>query len=62
MNKTVLRVVMAAVVLVSLSACSHKVGSPEWCADMEKKPKAEWSMNEMKDVAKYCVFGATPEK
>lgn len=40
----------------SLSACSPKVGSKEWCAVMKKKDKGEWTSNEVKDYAKHCLF------
>jgi len=39
-----------------VSACAPKVGSPEWCAAIEAKPKGELSLNEAKDYAKHCVF------
>lgn len=41
---------------VLLTSCAPKVGSPEWCAKMEEKPKGDWSLNEAKDYAKHCVF------
>jgi hypothetical protein len=40
----------------SLSACSPKVGSKEWCAAMKKKDKGDWTANEVRDFAKHCVF------
>ncbi len=44
-----------------LSACSPKVGSKEWCEEMKKKPKGDWSANEAADYAKNCMMGgATP--
>jgi hypothetical protein len=47
-------VVVFAITL--LSACAPKVGSPEWCAAMEKKDKGELSLNEAKDYTKHCIF------
>ena len=41
---------------LSLIACSPKVGSEAWCADMKEKPKKEWTANELKDFTKHCLF------
>ena len=38
------------------SACTPKVGSPEWCESIEEKPKGDLTINEAKDYAKHCVF------
>ena len=40
-----------------LTACSPTVGSKEWCEEMKKKPKGDWSANEAVDYAKHCVMG-----
>ena len=53
-NRLPILVALAAFVLVG--ACSPKVGSKEWCADMKEKPKGDWSVNEAKDFAKYCLL------
>lgn len=48
---------LLALVLLSLTAgCSPEVGSPEWCKMMKEKPKGDWSMQEVKDYAKHCIF------
>ena len=48
---------LLVITLVHLvSACTPKVGSPEWCAAVEEKPKGELTINEAKDYAKHCVF------
>ena len=47
-------VALAAFVLVG--ACSPEVGTKEWCADIQEKPKGDWSVNEAKDFAKHCVL------
>jgi len=39
-----------------LAACSPEVGSKEWCEDMKKKPKGEWTANEAADFTKHCPF------
>lgn len=38
------------------AACSPEVGSKEWCADMKKKAKGDWSANEAADFAKHCIL------
>ena len=53
-NRLPILVALAAFVLVG--ACSPKVGSKEWCADMKEKPKGDWSVNEAKDFAKHCLL------
>ncbi len=41
---------------VGLAACSPEVGSKEWCEQMKKKDKGDWSANEAKDFAKHCIL------
>ncbi len=41
---------------VGLTACSPEVGSKEWCEEMKKKDKGDWSGNEAADFAKSCVL------
>lgn len=43
-------------VVAALAGCAPEVGSDAWCADMKKKPRGEWTMNETGDYAKHCVF------
>jgi DUF3012 family protein len=58
--KSLLKISVTAIMLagfsVAISACSPEVGSKEWCEDMKKKDKGEWSTNEATDFAKHCVF------
>ena len=39
-----------------LSACAPEVGTREWCEDMDEKPKGDWSTNDAKAYARYCVL------
>jgi len=50
------RLLTLSCLIFLLSACTPKVGSPQWCEAMDKKAKGDWSMNEAKDYAKHCVF------
>lgn len=56
MRNAILRPALIAAVFALLAACSPEVGSKEWCEDMKKKPKGEWTANEATDFAKHCVF------
>ncbi len=47
---------LALVASVGLSACSPEVGSEEWCQDLKKKEKGQWTANEAADFAKSCIF------
>lgn len=54
--KTIIATVCVLVVGLLLTACSPKVGSPEWCVAMKKKDKGEWTTNEIQEYAKHCLF------
>lgn len=45
----------AAGALVAVTACEPEVGSAEWCADMEEKPKGEWTLEETAEFTKSCI-------
>ncbi len=51
-----LALTLAFVASVGLTACSPEVGRKEWCDDLKKKDKGEWTANEAKEFAKNCVF------
>ena len=55
------KVILALLFIAACSSCT-KVGSAEWCADMDEKAKGDWTANEAGDYAKYCVLGIDPEK
>lgn len=44
------------VALLLTTACAPKVGSDEWCADMKKKDKGDWTTNDAKAFAEHCIF------
>ena len=44
------------VLLTQLVACSVEVGSEKWCSNLDAKEKGDWTMNEVKDYAKNCLF------
>jgi len=49
---------IGAILLVALSqsACAPEVGSEKWCEKIKDKPNGDWTVNEAKAFAKYCVF------
>jgi hypothetical protein len=51
-----LTIALAFVLSMGLAACSPEVGSKEWCEEMKKKDKGEWSGNEAADFAKSCLM------
>lgn len=41
---------------VVLIGCAPTVGSPDWCAQMKAKSKAEWSVKDATEFTKNCIF------
>lgn len=59
MKKKVLNSILTGALLscvLLMQGCSPEVGSKEWCSDLEKKPKGDWTANEAKDYATHCIF------
>lgn len=48
-----------ALLALAASACAPKVGTPEWCAKLQEKPKGDWTANEAADFLKHCVLPGT---
>ncbi|NQV98648.1 MAG: DUF3012 domain-containing protein [Rhodospirillales bacterium] len=55
-KKVSLSLAVAVFLSTGLAACSPEVGSKEWCEDMKKKDKGDWSANEAADFAKSCLL------
>jgi len=53
---------LLALLLSAACVSCAKVGSPEWCDNMDEKPKGDWTANEAGDYAKYCLLGIDPEE
>jgi hypothetical protein len=49
-------ITMCILALVVMTACAPEVGTEAWCKQMDKKPKGDWSANEVGDYAKHCIF------
>ncbi|MEJ2452315.1 MAG: DUF3012 domain-containing protein [Gammaproteobacteria bacterium] len=54
--RSILCLLFCLSIAFTLSACSPKVGSPEWCAAMKQKPRGEWTVDELGDFTKNCLF------
>ena len=39
-----------------MTACSPEIGSDDWCKALKEKHKSDWTMREVKDFGKHCVF------
>ncbi len=48
--------VLATIASFIIAACSPEVGSEEWCNDLKKKPKMEWTAEEAKNFTKHCIL------
>ncbi len=53
---SIIALLCAAGLGLTLAACSPEVGSEEWCDDMKEKPTGDWTANEAADFAKQCVL------
>lgn len=47
---------LLAGMLLLLTGCGPEVGSKDWCTDMKKKNKGDWTLEESKNFAKHCLF------
>lgn len=56
MKKRTCLALIAAMVLLSLEGCAPKVGSEKWCAKLQEKPKGNWTLDETKNYARYCII------
>jgi len=43
-------------------ACAPEVGTEKWCNKMEDTPKGDWSANDAKAFAQYCLLGNYVDK
>ncbi len=50
------KLVFISILAVFISGCAAEVGSEAWCAGMTEKPKGDWSLNDARDYAKYCLL------
>ncbi len=41
---------------LTITACSAEIGSEKWCLELKEKPKGEWTINELGDYSRHCLF------
>ncbi len=51
-----LSLIISVFAIGGLTACSPEIGSKEWCEDLKKKDKGNWTANEATNFAKHCIF------
>ena len=54
--KRIAAVGLTIILPILMLSCSPKIGSEEWCNQMNNTPKGDWSGNEAADYAKHCLF------
>ena len=42
--------------LFCLAGCAPEVGSKKWCEQLDDKDKGEWTVDEVRDYARYCLL------
>ena len=55
-------IIATAFVLLCLAACAPEVGTEKWCDNMDDTPKGDWSANDAKSYAEFCIFGNYVDK
>jgi hypothetical protein len=50
------KMIVFALLTLFITGCTPEVGSEEWCENLKEKPKGEWTVNEMSDYTKHCIF------
>lgn len=52
-----LKVILAGLfALLFLAGCAAEVGSDDWCAELNKNPKGDWTVDEVTNYAKHCLL------
>ena len=50
------KTLLFSLLLTTGPGCTPEVGSEAWCEKLDKKPKGEWTLEEVGDYAKDCVI------
>jgi hypothetical protein len=50
------KILLLSLTTLLLLGCKAEVGSERWCANLEDKPKGDWTVNEAANYAKHCIF------
>lgn len=51
-----LHILLAAILFSGFTACTPEPGTKAWCEKMDSKAKGDWSVNELGDYTKHCIF------
>lgn len=54
-REKVFRIAWVVVVLFYATSCAPVVGSDEWCNNLMDKPRGEWTKEDVKGTANYCI-------
>jgi hypothetical protein len=59
MTRTLLSLFILSTIAGLLSACDSTpaVGSDAWCEAMDKKSKAQWTLDDTGNYTRFCVLG-----
>ena len=53
---TLSRLFLPVLTAAMIAGCAPEVGSPDWCEAMKEKPREKWTIEEVGDFAKHCIF------
>ena len=51
-----MKILIAATLVLFLSACSADPGSERWCAQLKDKNKSDWTVDEGLTYGKHCLL------
>ena len=54
-NSKYLRIAWVVASLFYATSCAPSVGSDEWCTNLMDKPRGEWTKEDVKGIANYCI-------
>lgn len=56
MNVPTMKILFVLAAVSVAAGCSPSVGSKEWCDEMKKKEKSQWTAQEAADFTKHCIL------
>ena len=51
-----MKLLIAAIAIIILSACSADPGSEAWCNTMQEKSKGDWTADDTMTYGKHCLL------
>lgn len=49
-------IVMGVFSILMLAACAPEIGSDDWCAELNKNPQGDWTVDDVTNYAKHCLL------